>query len=298
MTPPTSPIAAVKLLREALEECLATYRATNRPPETTMKAEAQIDRIGKANAKAVEALRLTASIEQPTGEPIGYISDGVIAHALAKGFGASTYIQAGQSTKEFPIAIYAAPPADPTDAQKLATLRDGLAKFGWCSNFGELAQKVLFPPAGATSEPAGAPVDERAAYTEWVCRRLNVKVAKGLTLKNSDGSFQVSSIEHDFRTWEAARAALQQPGQADGWISVEDRLPEWAARDDTQCVIDGRAVPPTLFSQTVLVCLDSGAVRTDKMIAIEGSPPWFDTYRKRVTHWQPTPAAPPPQEKP
>lgn len=38
--------------------------------------------------------------------PIGYISRGVIEHALSKGFGASTYIQAGQPTGEFPVAIY------------------------------------------------------------------------------------------------------------------------------------------------------------------------------------------------
>lgn len=77
-----------------------------------------------------------------------------------------------------------------------------------------------------------------------------------------------------------------------GWISIQDRLPEWASRDDTPCIIEGKHVPPTLTSLTVLVALESGGVRTDKLTAIEGSAPWFDTYRKRVTHWKPLPPPP------
>lgn len=86
------------------------------------------------------------------------------------------------------------------------------------------------------------------------------------------------------------------PAIPEGWISVTDRLPAWAARDDTPCIIDGRKVPPTLFSETVNVALEGGGVRTDKLIGIEGQgAPWFDTYGKRVTHWQPTPPAPAPE---
>lgn len=79
------------------------------------------------------------------------------------------------------------------------------------------------------------------------------------------------------------------------WISVGDRLPEWVARDDTPCVIDGKSVPPTLYSQMVLVAIaPHNSVRIDKLTAIEGGEPWFDNYRNRVTHWMPLPEAPKP----
>jgi len=76
------------------------------------------------------------------------------------------------------------------------------------------------------------------------------------------------------------------------WISINDHLPEWAVRDDTPCELRGKPIPPTLFSQTVLVALTGGGVRTDKLTTIEGAPGWWDTYGKRVTHWMPLPAAP------
>ena len=78
-----------------------------------------------------------------------------------------------------------------------------------------------------------------------------------------------------------------------GWISVEDRLPEWAARDDTPCFINGKEVPPTLTSETVLVALKGGGVRTDKLTTIEGkSDGWWHTYGERVVAWQKTPPLP------
>lgn len=78
-----------------------------------------------------------------------------------------------------------------------------------------------------------------------------------------------------------------------GWISVEDRLPEWAARDDTPCFINGKEVPPTLTSETVLVALQGGGVRTDKLTTIEGkSAGWWHTYGERVIAWQKPPAPP------
>lgn len=41
-------------------------------------------------------------------EPIGYVSESVIKHALSQGHGVSAYIQAGKPTAEFPVPIYAA----------------------------------------------------------------------------------------------------------------------------------------------------------------------------------------------
>ena len=82
-------------------------------------------------------------------------------------------------------------------------------------------------------------------------------------------------------------------GMVGGWISVEDRLPEWAARDDTPCFINGKEVPPTLTSETVLVALKGGGIRTDKLTTIEGkSDGWWHTYGERVVAWQKTPAPP------
>jgi len=78
-----------------------------------------------------------------------------------------------------------------------------------------------------------------------------------------------------------------------GWISVMERLPEWAARDDTPCFINGKEVPPTLTSETVLVALKGGGVRTDKLITIEGkSAGWWHTYGERVVAWQKPPPHP------
>ena len=90
------------------------------------------------------------------------------------------------------------------------------------------------------------------------------------------------------------RAASTVPQS--GWISVDERLPEWASRDDTPCFINGKEVPPTLFSETVLVALNGGGVRTDKLTTIEGkSDGWWHTFGERVIAWQPAP--PPPSTK-
>ena len=78
-----------------------------------------------------------------------------------------------------------------------------------------------------------------------------------------------------------------------GWIRVDERLPEWAARDDTPCFINGKSVPPTLTSETVLVALKGGGVRTDKLTTIEGkSAGWWHTYGERVIAWQKLPPPP------
>lgn len=83
-----------------------------------------------------------------------------------------------------------------------------------------------------------------------------------------------------------------------GWVSVDERLPEWAARDDTPCFINNKEVHPTLTSETVLVALKGGGVRTDKLTTIEGkSDGWWHTYGERVVAWQQTPPPPPSSAK-
>lgn len=83
------------------------------------------------------------------------------------------------------------------------------------------------------------------------------------------------------------------PAPTEQWVSVAERLPEWVHRDDTPCHINGKEVPPTLTSKTVLVALDGGGVRTDKLTTIEGkSAGWWNTYGERVIAWQDTPAPP------
>ena len=83
------------------------------------------------------------------------------------------------------------------------------------------------------------------------------------------------------------------PAPTEQWIGVTERLPEWVHRDDTPCYINGKEVPPTLTSKTVLVALDGGGVRTDKLTTIEGkSNGWWHTFGERVVAWQDTPAPP------
>ena len=83
------------------------------------------------------------------------------------------------------------------------------------------------------------------------------------------------------------------PAPTEQWIGVTERLPEWVHRDDTPCHINGKEVPPTLTSKTVLVALDGGGVRTDKLTTIEGkSNGWWHTFGERVIAWQDTPAPP------
>lgn len=90
----------------------------------------------------------------------------------------------------------------------------------------------------------------------------------------------------------AAPAIPLPAAPVQGWVSVKDRLPEWADRDETPCIVHGRSVPPTLTSKPVLVALKSGCVGIDRLITIEGNPPWFDSHRGRVTHWMPLPPPP------
>lgn len=83
-----------------------------------------------------------------------------------------------------------------------------------------------------------------------------------------------------------------------GWISVEDRLPEWASRDDTPCELAGEKIGALLTSEKVLVAIEpDNNVRIDHLTSIESSEDehqykWFDMYGDRVTHWMPLPEAP------
>lgn len=97
---------------------------------------------------------------------------------------------------------------------------------------------------------------------------------------------------------EVVELAIAEEREANGWISVKDRLPEWASRDDTPCEIDGKKVGALLTSEKVLVVIaPRDTVRIDHLTAIECSDgerqhKWFNTYRDRVRYWSPLPAAP------
>lgn len=81
------------------------------------------------------------------------------------------------------------------------------------------------------------------------------------------------------------------------WISVEDRLPETTVTDDSECWLQGKRIAAAIHSDRVLVALSGGGVRVDRLEGLEGKPPYWDAYRGRVTHWQPLPAAPSPENK-
>ena len=75
------------------------------------------------------------------------------------------------------------------------------------------------------------------------------------------------------------------------WILVSDRLPELVVRT-TPYELDGnKAIPPTLKTQTVLVSLHTGHVRTDQWSCIEGEPGWWNAFGGRVRAWMPLPEA-------
>lgn len=152
MTTPTSPMAAVKLLRKALEEC---------------KHEAM--GCFAVNVVADEALRLTDLIEQPTSEAVAWriaYAPGAQLPAFSMGDPYFTEVKPLDNTVfsagTVITPLYSVPPANSTDAQKLATLREGLHELGWCAEFGALAKKILdgtVEVEGARSFCAGRPED-------------------------------------------------------------------------------------------------------------------------------------------
>ena len=116
---------------------------------------------------------------------------------------------------------------------------------------------------------------------------------KSTALDGKTELFHVSGYPLLVRAVDFNRLYAAPPAPTEQWVSVAERLPEWVHRDDTPCHINGKEVPPTLTSKTVLVALDGGGVRTDKLTTIEGkSNGWWNTYGERVIAWQDTPAPP------
>ena len=89
-----------------------------------------------------------------------------------------------------------------------------------------------------------------------------------------------------------AELEAQLASQKQEWILCSDRLPELVVRDDTpRPEVYGKAIAPSLRTQTVLVSTYDGHVRTDKWQCVEGSPGWWAIYGGRVRAWMPLPEA-------
>jgi len=167
----------------------------------------------------VAAWNRRASIEQPTSEAIhiGYFStEHNLFWKLDQLSPKHKMVTIGMLLHAYAMA---APPADPTDAQKIAVLREGLHELGWCAEFGALAKKVLDGPAVLTDHEIAteaeslmkqgmaafeavhpsAQVDNRTAFAEFVARH-------GIDSKD----FGLVAT-----AFQAGSAALQQPGLAD-----------------------------------------------------------------------------------
>jgi hypothetical protein len=117
MTTPIDPMAAVKVLRDAI---------------ISMIAHADVVRA----AQGYDAIAATAHVEAPTSEPIGYISHGAVKNALSQGLGVSSYIQAGTPSDEFPVAIYLAPQALPATEQSAHVTQ--ISKCSACNGTGHV----------------------------------------------------------------------------------------------------------------------------------------------------------------
>lgn len=169
--------------------------------------------------------------------------------------------------------------SDPFDALRWgANVAETLLSIGRAIGFGR-AQQILGEQWEAAHDcaPRG---------------RMGVTVKDEATCQMCGGK-PYPGCNTEFQGEAACRFTHPSPPEGAGWISVDERLPEWAARDDTPCFINGKEVPPTLTSETVLVALKGGGVRTDKLTTIEGkSAGWWHTYGERVVAWQKTPAPP------
>lgn len=85
---------------------------------------------------------------------------------------------------------------------------------------------------------------------------------------------------------------LRKAEAASKWISVDEQLPETFVTDDSECWLQGRRINAAINSVRVLVALSGQGVRVDRLAGIEGNAPYWETYKGRVTHWMPLPAAP------
>lgn len=99
-------------------------------------------------------------------------------------------------------------------------------------------------------------------------------------------SHKHAAIDADVATVTSARAALQQPGQAEGWVSVEDWLP---AEGDLTLICG--LIPPDVVSTHKMwrIC---ATFRDGSFLDANGC------TRNSALHWMPLPAAPSPQDKP
>lgn len=124
-------------------------------------------------AKICADLATPAPEQEAAPEPIGFISEGVIEHALAQGMGASAYIQAVK-TAEFPVAIYTAP-VEQEAAQVGAKLAqfDGITVCPFCAYLAELHSDTdsAIPGHSVMCRSCGAegPVESTAevAISRW-----------------------------------------------------------------------------------------------------------------------------------
>lgn len=70
------------------------------------------------------------------------------------------------------------------------------------------------------------------------------------------------------------------------WISVDERLPDIAETDDSECILSGRPIAPAHYSEPVL-CMRKGKQVVRRLTWIGDK--FFD---EDITHWQPLPAPP------
>lgn len=163
MTTPIDPMAAVKLLREALRPFIKS------PGPNCMDDQ-----------RAREALRLTASIQQPASEATIDRLERICSAA---------YQMAGVLNAPVRFMDALANPLDATEEEIEALL------------------PIVAGEPGTFDEPAGAPVDERAAF-ELVA---NAPLKRHAIYTDQYEDVRTQDL---WSIWQA-RAALQQPGQAD-----------------------------------------------------------------------------------
>ena len=74
---------------------------------------------------------------------------------------------------------------------------------------------------------------------------------------------------------------------ADGWISVEDRMPEFSEIDDAPLKVLGRDVPALYSTERVLYVVDK-----EPTVFVGKIQKLNSTVMPNVTHWMPLPVLP------